>query len=234
MDSNRKTAIIVGVLFISATVFSILGTGVFIEPILDDPDYLLKASANENQVLIGVLLELIAAGAVAGTAIALFPIFKKHNEALALGYVGGRTIEGVSIIVSAIGALSLLTLSGEYVAAAPDAPNIQTLGTVLLAERDWNFLVGPNIVFSVNALMVSYLLYQSRLVPRFLSVWGLIGAPLILAAGLLIMFGFPRFSPISALLALPIASFEMVLAGWLIVKGFNPSAIASKSAKTEK
>ena len=230
--SLRKAARIVGVLFIAATVFSILG-GVLIGPILDDPDYLINVSASENQVLIGVLFELIAAGAVAGTAIALFPIFKKHNEALALGYVGGRIIEGVFIIVSAIGALLLLTLSREYVAGASDASHFQTLGSVLLAERDWNFLVGPNLVFSLNALIVSYLLYQSRLVPRFLSVWGLIGAPLILAAGLLIMFGLPRLSYISLLLALPIALFEMVLAVWLIVKGFNSSAIGSESAYTD-
>ena len=198
------------------------------------PDYLINVSANENRVLVGVLFELIVAGAVAGTGITLFPIFKKHNQALALGYAGGRIIEGVFIIVSAVAALLLLTLSQEYVAGAPDASNFQTLGTLLLAERVWTFLLGPHIVFSLNALIVSYLLYQSRLVPRFLSVWGLIGAPLILAAGLLSMFGLiTLFSPIADLLALPIALFEMVLAVWLIVKGFNSSAIASESAKTD-
>lgn len=227
MHSNRKSARVIGVLFIAATVFSILGTLVFIGPILDGSDYLIKISANENQVLIGVLFEIIAAGAVAGTAIALFPIFKKRNEALALGYVGGRTIEAVFIIVSAISALLLLTLGREYAAGALDASYFQTLGTLFLAEREWNFLVGPNIVFSLNALMVSYLLYQSRLVPRFISGWGLIGALLILASGLLIMFGLPRFSLVSGLLALPIALFEMVLAVWLIVKGFDTSAIKS-------
>ncbi|MCH8062495.1 MAG: DUF4386 domain-containing protein [Chloroflexi bacterium] len=233
MSSDRKTAIIVGVLFIAATVMSILGTLVFIGPILDDPDYLTNVSAKENQLLIGVLFELIAAAAVAGTAIALFPIFKKHNEALALGYVGGRIIEGVFIIVSAVSALLLLTLSKEYIAGAPDASHFQTLGAVLQADRVWTFLLGPNVLFSLNALMVSYLLYQSRLVPRFLSVWGLIGAPLVLAAGLIRVFGLVTlFSPIAGLLAGPIALFEMVLAVWLIVKGFNSSAIASESART--
>ena len=233
MNSNKKTARIVGLLFIAATVFSILG-GLFIGPTLDDPDYLVKVSANENQVLIGVLFELVAAGAVAGTAIALFPIFKKHNEALALGYVAGRSIEGVFIIVGAIGALSLLTLSREYVAGAPDASNFKTLGTVLLAERDWNFLVGPNLVFSLNALIVSYLLYQSRLVPRWLSVWGLIGAPLILGAGLLIMFGLPRSSPLSLLLAAPIALFEMVLAVGFEVRDPKSSQKSSPSPDQHK
>ena len=233
MNTNKRTARIVGVLFIAATVVSILGTLVFLGPVLDDPDYLIKVSANENQVLIGVLLEIIAAGAVAGTGITLFPIFKKHNEALALWYAAGRTVEGVFIIVTAIGALVLLTLSREFVAGAPDASHYQTLGTVLRAERDWNFLVGPNLVFSLNALMLSYMLYRTRLVPRWLSVWGLIGAPLMLAVTLLIMFGLPRFSPISFVLVLPIAVFEMVLAVRLIVKGFNSSAIASESAKAD-
>ena len=230
MNADKNTAIIVGVLFITATVAAVLGTLVFIGPILNAPDYLTNVSANENQLLTGVLFELITAVAVAGTGIALFPIFRKHNEALALGYAGGRIIEGVFIIVTAIGALSLLTLSREYVAGAADASHYQTLGTLLLAERDWTFLLGPNLIFSLNALIVSYLLYQSRLVPRWLSVWGLIGTPLIFVASLIRVFGVVTlFSPIAALLALPIASFEMVLAVWLIVKGFNSSAIASES-----
>ena len=222
MNSTKETAIIVGVLFIIATVAAILGSLAITKPNLDDPDYLIKFSANKNQVLIGVLLELIAAGAVAGTAIALFPIFKKHNEALALAYFGGRSIEGVLIIVGAIGALLLLTLSREYVAGASDASHFQILATLLLAKRDWYLLVGPVIVFSLNALILNYLFYQTSLVPRFLSVWGLIGAPLVLAAGLLVMFGVtPLVSTIVILLVLPIALNEMVLAVWLIVNGFN-------------
>ena len=121
MNTNKKTARIVGVLFITATVTAILGALVLTAPILDDPDYLNNASANENRVAIGVLLELITAGAVVGTAVMLFPVFKTTNEGLALGYVGGRGIEGVIIIIGAIGALLLLTLGREYVAGASDA-----------------------------------------------------------------------------------------------------------------
>ena len=193
MSPNRQTAIIAGVLFITATVSAILGV-VLIEPILDNPDYLHDVTENENQVLIGVLLELITAGSVAGTAIALFPILGKHNEGLALGYVGGRIREGGVIVIGAIGALLLLTLSQEVVAGAADAPHSETLGTLLVAVRDWTAPLGPNVALSINAVMLSYLLYQSRLVPRFLPVWGLIGAPVVLAAGLLVMFGLtPRF-----------------------------------------
>jgi len=235
MNSNRKTARIVGVLFITATVASILATFGFLEPILNAPDYLISVSANETQWIIGVLIDAINSAAVVVIAVMLFPIFKKHNEALALGYVASRIIEAVILIVGHISLLLLLTLSQEYIkAGAPDVSYFQTLGTLLLAVYDWTFLLGPTIVLSLTALILNYILYQSRLVPRFISVWGLIGAPLMLAAGVLPMFGLvDPFSTISILLGLPLALNEMVLAVWLIVKGFNSSAIDSASAKTD-
>ena len=214
-------ATIVGVLFITATVAHILA-GLLLDPVLKDPDYLNNASANENRVVIGVLLELIAAGAVVGTGVMLFPVFKKFNEGLALGYASGRSIEGVIIIIGAIGALLLLTLGREYVAGAPAASYSQASSTLLLAWRGWALVLGPMVVLSLNTLILNYLFFQSELIPRFLSVWGLIGAVLILAAGLLVMFGrTPPNSMTALLLALPVAVYEMVLAIWLIVKGFN-------------
>ncbi len=228
MNSNKRTARIVGVLFITATVSAVL-SGLLTGPVLDDPDYLINVSANENQVLIAALLELILAVSVVGIAVILFPILKKQNEALALGYVGLRILEAVIIIVGAISALLLLRLNQEYVAGTPDASYFQTLGTLLLAERDWTFLLGPVIVFSLNSLILNYLLYQSRLVPRFISVWGLIGATILLASGLLGMFDIYSIES-TVFLAAPIGVNEMVLAVWLIAKGFNSSAIASESA----
>ena len=137
-------------------------------------------------------------------------------------------------VVSVISTLSLLPLSQGFVkAGAPDASYFQTLGTSLVAVRDWTDLLGPMIVFGLGALMFYYLLYQSKLVPRFLSVWGLIGVALVLTGALLDMFGYSRFSTIPILLWLPIASNEMFLAIWLIVKGFNSSAIVSESAKAD-
>ncbi|MGB6369714.1 MAG: DUF4386 domain-containing protein [Atribacterota bacterium] len=232
MNTYRKNAIIVGVLFITATVAGILSV-VFSGPI-DAPDYLINVSANATQVIIGALLVLIMAFACAGIAIWLYPVLKKHNEALALGSVGFRIIEGVLHIVGVIGLLSLVTLSQEYVkAGAPDASYFQSLGTLLLAARDWTGVLG-SFAFILGALMYYYIFYQSKLIPRWLSVWGLIGVPLWIAAELLIMFGLiESFSTNAILLDIPIAVNEMVLAVWLIVKGFNPSAIASASAKTE-
>ena len=226
MNSNRKTARIVGLLFITATVASSLSFAIF-DPILNAPDILVNVSANITQVIIGVLLLLIDCAAVVAIPVMLVPIFKKHNEALALGYVGARIIESVILIVGTIILLSLLTLSQEYVqAAAPDASYFQTLGTLLLAVYEWTLLVGIMIVFSLTALILNYLLYQSELIPRWLSVWGLIGATLLLAVGLLEIFGFN----LTEILSIPIALQEMVFAVWLIVKGFNSSVIASESA----
>jgi len=225
MNSNRKTAIIVGVLFIVATVASVLG-GLLIEWIIDAPDDLVNVSENENQVIIGVLLELTWAASAVGITVLMFPILKKHNESLALGYVGARIFEGFIATVGAISGLLLITLSQEFVnAVAPDATYFLASGALLLAARDWAWWIGPMIVFALSALIFNYLLYQSKLIPRWLSGWGFIGAALLLAEGLVGMFDLT----ISTFLAAPIGVQEMVLAAWLIVKGFNPSAIAAQS-----
>jgi len=231
MNTYRKKAIIVGVLFITATVASSLYY-IILDPILNAPDYLIKVSENASHVIIGVLLYLIDCVAVVVIPIMLFPIFKKYNETLALGYVGFRIIESVTLIVGHISLLSLLTLSQAYVqAAVPDASCFQALGALLLSVIDWTHLLGVEIVFALTPLILNYLLYRSKLVPRFISVWGFIGAILLLASGLLGMFGHSPTSSISLFFTIPIAVQEMVFAVWLIVKGFNSSAIASGSAK---
>jgi len=232
MNTYRKTAISVGVLFIIATVLNMLGN-IPLKPILDAPDYLISISANENQVIIGGLLVLLSAFASASIAIWLYPILKKHHEALALGSVGFRVMEGMLYIVAVVGLLSLLTLSQEYVKAeASNASLFQASGTILLAIKEWAGQLGV-IAFTLGALMYYYVFYQSKLIPRWLSGWGLIGAALSLAAALLTIFGqIIPLSPVFMILHLTILVQEMVLAVWLIVKGFNPSAIASGSAKT--
>ena len=233
MNTYRKTAISVGVLFIIATVMNVLGNTIFLKPILDAPDYLIKISANENQMIIGVLLVLISAFASASIAIWLYPILKKHHEALALGSVGFRVMEGMLYIIGVVGLLSLLTLSQEYVkAGASNASLFQISGTLLLAVKKWAGQLGV-IAFTMGALMYYYVFYQSKLVPRWISGWGFLGAALSLAAALLTISGqIIPFSTVFILLQLPIGVQEMVLAVWLIVKGFNPSAVASLSAKT--
>jgi len=226
MNSNRKTAIIVGVLFIIGTVAGVL-SAVVTGPILNDPDYLIKISANETQIILGAIFVLIMGFALAMVPVMLFPIFKKYNEPLALGSVVFRgALEAVTYIAFVISWLLLLTLSQEYVkAGAPDTSYFQTLGFVILEAGVWiGHLV--SIVFSLGALMIYYLFYQSKLIPRWLSVWGLAGAIVSLAVPLLEMFGSEL-----GILIVPLALQEMVLAVWLIIKGFNSSAIASESVK---
>jgi len=229
MNTNRKTAIIVGILFITATVAYSIGM-ILLDPILGGSDYLTKASENENQVIIGGLLVLIDAIAVAGIGIVIFPILKKYNEASALGYAGARIVEGVLFIVNAITTLTLITLSREFLqAGAPIASYYQTLGTVLLAAGNWAYLLGLGLAFSLSALILNFVLYLSKLIPRWLSGWGLVGAALVFANYLLESFS---ITPVE-ILFYPIAVQEMVFAVWLIVKGFNPSAIASGSVNAD-
>jgi len=226
----RNNARIVGILFIIAIVaplISFIFTGY-----IDDADYLITVSENSSLVIVGGLLELIMAFAVAGIAIWLYPVLKKHNESLALGAVGFRLIEGIFYIVGIIGLLLLITLSQEYVAeGTPGNSYFSILGTLTLDARHWAGIMAP-IAFHFGALMYYYVFFKSRLIPQWLSVWGLIGVPVGLAGELLILFGVTdSFSTTAVLLALPIALNELVLAAWLIVKGFHSSAITSLSSK---
>ena len=222
-----------GVLYVIGTVAGILSV-VFLGSILDDPDYLINVSANENQVVLGALFILIMGLALAMVPVMMFPILKKQDEALALGYVVFRgALETFTYIATVISFLLLLILSQAYVqTGAPDASSFQVLGSLLLKTEVMSSIT--TIVFCLGALMFYYLLYQSKLIPRWISGWGLIALIPYLAAGLLVMFALiGHMSTIDAVLRLPLALQEMVLAVWLIVKGFNPSAIASKSAKKD-
>jgi len=223
MDSSRKTAIIVGVLFIIATAAPMVSI-VFIGSIYD-ADYLNAISANENQVLIGALLLSAMTAAIVSIPIMMFPILKKQNEQLALGYVGARIFEGFFSAVNVINILSLLSLSREFVnAGAPAVSYFQTSGALLLAQFDWCSLL-LDFPFTISALAFNYLLYKSKLVPRWLSILGLIGGALWLTTTPFRMFGV--FPPSLEILALIIMVQEMAFAVWLIVKGFSSSATAS-------
>jgi hypothetical protein len=220
LSSTRRTAKIAGVLWIIATAASLASTP-FLGPI-NDPDYLTTVSANGNQIATGILFAFIAAIASATIAVSLFPVLRRYNESLALGAVGLRLIEGVFYVVGVVCLLSLLTLSRTFVkTASPDA-SFQTAGTVLLAAYHSSTNVASLLAFCLGALSYYYIFYKARLVPRWLSGWGLLGAAMLLIAGLLGMFSVigPLSTP-QVVLALPIAVQEMVIAVWLIVKGFR-------------
>jgi len=231
--AGKKTAIIVGVLYIVGTVAGILSL-VFTGPVRNAQDLLIGVPASEARLVVGALFVLTMGLALAMVPVVMFPILRRHNEALALGYVVFRGgLEAVAYLAIATSWLLLVPLSQVYVqAGASDASNFQALGTLLLEAREIGSIQA--IVFCLGALIFYYLLYQTKLVPRWLSGWGLIAIVPYLAAGLLAMLGIiSALSPIYAVLDLPLALQEMVLAVWLIVKGFNSSASVFGAAKTE-
>jgi Domain of unknown function (DUF4386) len=232
MNTNRQAATLVGVLFIIATVTAILGL-LFYQPILTGPDYLMNGAGHKNQVLLGALMELILACTAIGTAIVLFPVLRPYSERIALGHLCFRFLEAVVITIGIVAVLSLLTFSQAFMAAAaPDAAAFHASGTLLHAVYKWTSMLGPLFFLGLNTLMYSYLLYTSKLVPRPLAVLGLTGATLVLVYAMLVMFGVTvQGSAPLVLLALPIGAYEMILAVWLIVKGFNPIATTSEADK---
>ncbi|MCJ7595455.1 MAG: DUF4386 domain-containing protein [Desulfobacterales bacterium] len=231
MTKNRKTAIFVGMLFLTAMVASLLGGGL-IDSIISAPDYLKNVSENEIQMKIGVFLELINAIAVVGIAVLLFPILKQYNEKIALGYFGFRIIEAVFCSVIVISPLSLITLGQEYLkTGAADASSFQTSGILSMAGRASVAGLLIPVFFSLGALLLYSFLYRSTLLPRFISVWGLIGVVLILSLSLISTLNVLEVGLSTGLIfALPIITNEIFLGIWLIVKGFNATASVSEPA----
>lgn len=227
MEHGRKTAMIVGSLFLIAMVASLAG-GLWLEAIIDTSTSLESIAESSSQVVLGVLLELINGIAVIGIAVYLYPIFKRKDEALALGYVALRIIESVIIIGAVISPLALIGLSQEFVdAAAPEAHNLLALGNSLLEVRA--ILVGQmlGIFFSMAALVLYYLLYQTRIIPRFISVWGFISVALVLTWNLLELFGVSI--SFGMIFALSMIVNEIFMALWMIVKGFDLSALDTQA-----
>lgn len=231
-ETDRKTAAVVGVLFIIGTVSGFLMVP-FIA-ILNAPDHLTTIATHEGQMIIATLLKFIMGVACAGIGLALYPILKKYNEGLAIGAVGFRVIEGVVGIVGAVGYVALLALSQEFVkAGAPASSFFQTADVLINTGVDWSRDVALLLTWCIGAAMYYAVFYQYRLVPRWLTVWGLAGITLTSISCLLVMFHLiPTAGTIQVVLSLPIMVQEMVLAVWLIARGVNPSAGASVSART--
>jgi hypothetical protein len=225
--TNRRTATIVGVLYIIGTVAGVLSVPL-LGGIQDAPDYLTMVAANPSRVAVGALLILVMGLALAMVPAMMFPILKRWNEALAIGYVIFRgALETLISIAAAMCWLLLVVVARQSAdSGAAVASQFGSLEILLLKAQDPISAV-LEIVFSLGALMFYYLLYQARLIPRWISIWGIVAAILYLAAGLIAVFGTTL-----DILFMPMLVQEMVMAVWLIVKGFNASAIASGSAKT--
>ncbi len=229
--THRTTGRVVGALFIVATVASTMAVLV-LQPVVGAPDYLTVASLSRTRVATGALFELINHVAVVGIAVAIYPVLRLFSERFAVGYIAARSIEAVLFAIGTMHLLTLVTVSQEFIAAgAPPASHFQTLGSMLLAAHDWDEAVLAFMAFSLGAMILNYVLYLARLVPRWLSLWGLVAAALILAARMMVIFGLELSSAAQIVFDAPIAVQEMMFALWLILKGFNPAAFAAESEK---
>jgi hypothetical protein len=220
----RKNAVLVGILFIIATVFLFVG-GSFHGPVLDTPDYLQVAYPNRIPAIIGMLIEFSCILAILLIPVFAYPVLRKHSETLALGYVVFRLFEAVLFILVDITKLALIKVSQLYLAAEPsNMAMIESIGATIQGWNEWGWIFYV-LIFGFGALIFYFALYQSKLLPRWISVWGLIAIVMMMISAFLAMFAVELPDAFLGLLVIPIAVQEMVMALWLIVKGFNSAAI---------
>jgi hypothetical protein len=228
MDPVRKTAMRAGVLYLLAFASSIPAAFFFLDPVLSDPNYILGPGA-DTRVLTGGLLDMVNAFACIGTAVVLFPLLKRQNEAVALGFVTSRLLEAAIISVGVVSLFAVVTLRQDLAGAAgADEAALTTVQAALVAVYEGAFLFGPNVMAGVNALLLGSLMYRSGLVPRVIPLLGLIGGPLLLASVIGIVLGTHDLSAgIHVLAGAPIFLWELSLGVYLVVKGFKPSPITA-------
>jgi hypothetical protein len=227
VDSTRKIAFVAGALFVITFLTSIPAALFLYSPVLDHTNYILGAGA-DSRIALGALLEMILIVANIGTAVVLFPILKRQNESLALGYVTARVVESTFIATGIVSLLAIVTLRQD-VGGAGGAGSLVPVGRSLVAIHDWTFLLGPGWVVGVgNGLILGYLMYRSGLVPRGMAMLGLIGGPLIIISGTAVLLGaFKAGSAPQVIATAPEFVWELSLGIYLMVKGFKPSPILS-------
>jgi hypothetical protein len=227
MSSNRKTALIAGALFLITFLTSIPAALLLYGPVLDHANYIVGAGA-DTRVALGALLEVLLIIANIGTAVVLFPILKRQNEGLALGYVTARLVESTFIAIGIVSLLAIVTLRQD-VGGIGGADSLVPVGRSLVAIHDWTFLLGPGWVVGVgNGLILGYLMYRSGLVPRGMAMLGLIGGPLIILSGTAVLFNVIEPGSAAQFIAtIPEIFWELSLGIYLMVKGFKPSPILS-------
>lgn len=229
MTSTRRSAFVAGVFFVVAAAAAIFGLALY-DPVLNDPGFV-AGHGSDDRVLLGALFEVFVAISVVGTAVTLYPVVRRHGEGLAIGYVAGRVLEATVIAVGMISMLAVVTLRQS----SGDAGALNALSDALVAVHDWTFLMGPGFAIGVNTLMLAYLMYRSRLVPRWIARIGLVGGPLLFASSTAILFGaYEQLDPIAGALAFPVFAWEMSLAVFMLARGFRqPTAAPSAPVGVE-
>jgi len=222
MDSTRRTALVAGVLFLIT--FVSIPALLLYDPVLNHANYIVGGGA-DSRVALGAFLEFVTLVANIGTAVVLFPILKRQSETVSLAYVSSRIVESTIIAVGIVSLLAVVALRQDLAGAA----GAVSIGKSLVAVHDATFLLGPGLLAGFgNGLLLGYLLYRSRLVPRGMALLGLIAGPLVIASGIAVLFGlYDQVSSVSLLAAVPEAVYEFSLGIYLVVKGFRPSSITS-------
>jgi len=226
MDSMRKTALVAGIFYLIT--FISIPTLALYRPVLNHRDWVLS-SGSHTGVLVGGFLEVIVALAGIGTAVTLYPVVKRQNEGVALGFVAARVLEAGMIFTGVVSLLSLVTLRQDLGGAAgANAAALVTVGASHVAVYKWTFLLSQTLMPGINALLLGSLMYRSRLVPLVIPVLGLIGGPLLIIAVIATLFrGTGHIPSWAVLAALPVAAWALSLGVWLVVKGFKPSPITA-------
>ena len=227
MTSLRKTALVAGIFYLIT--FVSIPTLALYGPVKNHRDWILS-SGTHTGVLVGCLLEVIVALAGIGTAVTLYPVVKRQNEGVALGFVTSRLLEAAMIFTGVLSLLSLVTLRHDLGGAAgANAAALVTTGASHVAVYNWTMLLGQTLMPCINALLLGSLMYRSRLVPRIIPIVGLIGAPLLIAGVIVTLSaGTGHISAFQAIATLPVAAWEFSLGVWLVVKGFKPCPITAE------
>jgi len=230
MDATRKAALAAGLFYIATFVFSIPALGLY-EGVVNDPNFVLGAGSDQG-VLWGGLIEILTALTCIGTAVAIYPVLKRYGPGRAVGFVASRTLEAAMIFTGVLAVLAVYTLRQDL--AGADAAGLTTVASALVATKEWTFLLGPGVMAGINALCFASVLFQRRLVPRWIPTLGLIGAPIILLSCTAVLFGaWEQVSTMGLLTALPIATWELSVGVYMIVKGFRQPTVTHGKATLE-
>lgn len=215
----RKTAIVAGTCYLVTHVTSVAAL-VLYGPVLNRSGFVTGAGS-ATSVLVGGWLEVVLAIAVVGTAVALYPVVRRYNEGLAIGYVGLRTLEAAVIAAGVVSLLAVVSLR-QHSGAGADPGSLAMVSKGLVAVHNWTFLIGPDFICAADTFVLACLMWRSRLIPRFIAGLGVVGGPLLFVSATAILFGaYKQVSPAGAAAPLPVFAWELGLAFFLIIKGFS-------------
>jgi hypothetical protein len=224
-QAEQRTARIMGAWFLGTFVFSIPAF-FFYDPILNQANYI-GGSGADTRIGVGALLEILLAISGIATAVVIFPIVKRVNESVALGYIASRTVESILILIGVLSLMSVVALRQDLAEAGSTGGALVDVGRALVALHEQTRLLGPQFCAGLgNGILLGYLMWRSRLLPRPMVLFGLIGGPLALLAGIGVLLGaWDSTSGLPVAATAPEAIWEFSLSVWLLVRGFRPSPI---------